>query len=106
MRADKINLLVAALSLALAAGDRPPALWSLPPIKYPVRQLHVTELEQGTYEARYYYRYKDRRPKSKVVPINVAAVRDALNAVLISSGILVTAVEDCDQCIKLIMKEI
>ena len=91
---NKTDKLVAALVEAINASTRPPALWSLPPVKYPPRQIEVIDLGEGTYEIRYYYRYKDRRPRSRVLPINEAAIRDALNTALSSVGVTVTAVVD------------
>lgn len=93
---DKADELVAALVGEVNSPSRSPALWSLPPVKYPLRQIQVTEPEEGTYEVRYYHRYKDRRPRAKRFPIKEVSIRDALNAALIPSGFTVTAVVDCD----------
>ena len=101
---DKTDKLVAALVGAINASTRPPALWSLPPVKYIPRQIEITELADGTYEVRYYHRYKNRRPKSESLPVNGDMIRDALNSALLSVGVTVTAVVDSGTYIQIILK--
>ena len=78
--------IIAALSEAINAPDRPPALWPLAYIKYPPREIRPVEQPDGSYTVDIYlwgYEYKHRGPRPKLLPpIVSAAIQTALNDAL------------------------
>ncbi len=89
--------LIAALGNALNSVPRSPALAGLAQIKYPVRELAPQPNADGTLTvrvAKWGWEYKHRGPRpANPVPINPAAVRDALAPVM-PDGVTIQTVED------------
>ena len=100
--------IINALSGVLVAPGRPPALAGLSRPKYPMREFNPTQNADGTLSVKltkwgYEYKHRGPRPK-KPSPVNPAAVRVALNAIL-PDGVTVTAVEDHGTHIILTLEE-
>ena len=89
--------IIAALSEAINAPDRPPALWPLAYIKYPPREVQPVKQSDGSYKIVLFlwgYEYKHRGPRSKFLPPVVpAAIQAELNDVL-PNDLTVTDVRD------------
>ena len=89
--------IAAALSRAINARDRPPALYPLARIKYPAREIQLISQLDGSYRVVLFlwgYEYKHRGPRPKFLPPVVpAAIQTELNDVL-PNGLTVTDVRD------------
>lgn len=93
---DKCKI-IAALGDALTSSPRPPALAVLSRPRYPMRELAPQQLPDGTLSVKltkwgWEYKHRGPRPK-KPYPVDPAAVRAALNAIL-PDGVAIRAVED------------
>lgn len=103
-----VKQIVAALGDALTRSPRPPALAGLSRPRYPMRELAPQQLPDGTLSVkltRWGWEYKHRGPRPKQpYPINPAAVRVAINAIL-PDGVTIRAVEDHGTHLKIYLEE-
>ena len=104
---DRSHQIAAALSRVINAPDRPPALYPLARIKYPVREIQLTPQLDGGYQVKlplYGWEYKHRGPRRLHSNVDCAAIQTALNNAL-SDGIIIIAVESNGSHILIIMEE-
>lgn len=99
--------IMAALVDALNSSTRPPALYPLARIKYPMRELRPVVNADGSLSvklAKWGYEYKHRGKKPTFpYPVDTAAIQAALNSAL-SDGYQVTAAENCKTYILCIIR--
>lgn len=97
--------IVAALVGALNSPTRPPALWPLAFVRYPMRELRPRLDSDGALTVclmKWGWEYKHRGPRPpRPVPVDTAAV----TAALADAGLPVVSVEDFGPGLRITLKE-
>ena len=92
-----VHNIMAVLVGALNSPTRPPALWPLAFVRYPMRELRPTLNADGSISVRlalYGWEYKHRGPRPKSPPpVDPTAVQAVFNTAF-PDGIIVTDVQD------------